>query len=272
MQVMKHCGATTVPRIQLDRTPTVPVTQSHNPYNHSVLPNMVQQKLKEFGWLVSDFDAGVSHAGKRAFWLMDIVSDGTVANRSGLKTKNDMYALSIGGRSCWDKTFASGIAGGDHTFVCDNLMLVGEFKLNRKHTTHNLRDLPGMVHDVISQLSSKFHLLIERNNAYMERKISIVEAENIIFDAFDRGAVTKSKVTDVRENFISPKHKDFELENGNWGNIWKLKQAFTEVNKGAVYGDQLKRGEVLTDLLDMEAGVHGAYSQEELAIGSEFVT
>ena len=61
MQVMKHCGATTVPRTQLDRNPTVPITASHNPLNHSILPNMVEAKLAEFGWTVRDFDAGLSH-------------------------------------------------------------------------------------------------------------------------------------------------------------------------------------------------------------------
>ena len=266
MQVMKHCGATTVPRIQLDRNPTVPVTDTHNPINHSVLPNMTQAKLGEFGWKVNDFDAGVSHGGKRAFWLMDIDS------MQGRGSSHDLFSLSIGGRTCWDKTYASGIAGGDHTFVCDNLMLVGEFKLNRKHTTYNLRDLPGLVHDVISRLSSRFHILIERNQRYMERIISIPQAENLIFEAFDRGAVSKSKVTDVRNQFISPKHKEFELEDDKWGNVWKLKQAFTEVNKGVVYGDQLKRGEVLTGLLDRVSGVHAQYSQDELEIGSEFLT
>ena len=268
MQVMKHCGATTVPRVQLDRNPTVPVTDSHNPYNHSVLPNMTQAKLGEFGWNVTDFDAGVSHGGKRAFWLMDIDHRDHKLDHPAY---GNQFSLSIGGRSCWDKTFASGIAGGDHTFVCDNLMLVGEFELNRKHTTYNLRDLPGLVHDVISRLNERFGLLVERNYAYMNRVITVTQAENLIFEAFDAGAIPKSKLVDVRNHFIEPPHEQFAL-NGSFGSVWGLKQAFTEQNKGSVYGDQLKRGEILTGILDKHAGVRPSFTQEELEIGSEFVT
>jgi len=206
---------------------------------------MVQAKLGEFGWNITDFDAGVSHAGKRAFWLMDIDT------MQGRGSSHDLFSLSIGGRTCWDKTYASGIAGGDHTFVCDNLMLVGEFKLNRKHTTYNLRDLPGLVHDVISRLSSRFHILIERNQRYMERIISIPQAENLIFEAFDRGAVSKSKVTDVRNQFISPKHKEFELGMINGAisgsssrlsprstRVWSMETSSNEVRSSRVFSTE----------------------------------
>ena len=263
MQVMKHCGATTVPRPQLDRNPTVPITASHNPLNHSILPNMVEAKLAEFGWTVRDFDAGLSHGGKRAFWLMDI-------DHPKYPNRSPYFSLSIGGRSCWDKTYASGIAGGDHTFVCDNLMLVGEFRLNRKHTTYNLRDLPGMVHDVVSRLNDRFSLLVERNHKYMDARITVPEAENIIFKAYDHGAVPKSKLANVRDHFVNPPHTIFNLHetsNGKKiGDIWKLKQAFTEINKGTVYGDQLKRGIALTQVLDNFAGVRSPYSQSEFEL------
>ncbi len=266
MQVMKHCGATTVPRPQLDRNPTVPITASHNPLNHSILPNMVEAKLAEFGWTVRDFDAGLSHGGKRAFWLMDV-------DHIDHPIQNPYFSLSIGGRTCWDKTYASGIAGGDHTFVCDNLMLVGEFRMNRKHTTYNLRDLPGMVHDVVSRLNDRFSLLVERNHKYMDKQITIPQAENLIFKAYDCGAVPKSKLSDVREHFLNPPHDIFRLNDVTLldgvhkvGNIWKLKQAFTEINKGTVYGDQLKRGIALTEVLDGFSGVRSTFSQAEFEL------
>ena len=271
MQVMKHCGATTVPRHQLMRDPGsagVFKTQTHNPYNHAALVDMVEEKLDSFGWSIVDFDAGLSHGGKRAFWLMDIDHQD---HKMDHPAYGKQFSLSIGGRSCWDKTFASGIAAGDHTFVCDNLMLCGEFRLNRKATTFNLRDLPGMVHDVISRLNDRFGMLVERNHTYMNRIITVPQAENLIFEAFDAGAVPKSKLVDVRKHFIEPPHEQFAL-NDSLGSIWGLKQAFTELNKGAVYGDQLKRGEILTGILDKHAGVRPSFTQEELEIGSEFLT
>jgi hypothetical protein len=104
----------------------------------------------------------------------------------------------------------------------------------------------------------------------MDARITVPEAENIIFKAYDHGAVPKSKLANVRDHFILPPHQIFalhETSNGKKiGDIWKLKQAFTEINKGTVYGDQLKRGIALTKVLDSFAGVRSSFSQAEFDI------
>jgi len=104
----------------------------------------------------------------------------------------------------------------------------------------------------------------------MEKQITIPQAENLIFKAYDCGAVPKSKLSDVRDHFINPPHDIFRLNDvtildgvHKVGNIWKLKQAFTEINKGTVYGDQLKRGIALTEVLDNFSGVRSSFSQAE---------
>ena len=264
--LMLHCGASVVPRGELNRPVSVQATRTHNPIRHSILPDMVEAGLAERGYKVSEFHAGLSHKGARSFWFMDIeqmslypgesfkVKPGT---RSGMR---DQFALSIGGRTCWDKVYASGIAAGDHVFACDNLSLFGEFQFRRRHTTFNLRDLPGKVSEVLDRLTSKFDRLIERNNAYMNNQVSRSRAENLIFSAYDAGAVSKSKVADVRKLFIEPTH-DFGK-----GTLWTLKQAFTEVNKGIVYGDHLKRGEKLHEILDQAARLAPIITQQELVI------
>ena len=127
-----------------------------------------------------------------------------------------------------------------------------------------------MVHDVVSRLNDRFSLLVERNHKYMDARITGPEAENIIFKAYDHGAVPKSKLANVRDHFVNPPHTIFNLHetsNGKKiGDIWKLKQAFTEINKGTVYGDQLKRGIALTSVLDRFAGVRSPYSQSEFEL------
>ena len=152
----------------------------------------------------------------------------------------------IGLRNSHDKTFPAGLCAGDAPFVCDNLIFTNTIKLARRHTRNILQDLDFTINRALGRLFGFWHGQDQRIEAYKNVELSNSEANDIVIRACKAGALPKSKIMDVVNQWESSDHPEF------WDrNINSLYNAFTEVYKGNLVALP-NRSDALHSVLDGE--------------------
>jgi hypothetical protein len=157
-------------------------------------------------------------------------------------------------RNSHDKSFPLAIAGGSNVFVCTNLILNGEIKVARKHTSQILRDLDQLVARSIGQVGDALVKDAERIEAYKATELDDNRAGRLILEGCTRyRCSTKSKVDAIWGEWLEPSHDEFKPRNA-----WSLFNAFTEVAKGQNPENHIKRGQALHGLMDSACGLLAA--------------
>jgi hypothetical protein len=150
----------------------------------------------------------------------------------------------VGIRNSHDKKFPAGLCAGDAPFVCDNLIFTNTIKLARRHTRNILDDLNFTINRALGKLFGFWNGQDARIEAYKNRSIGNVYANDLIVKAVQMGALPKTKLLDVVNQWESSDHPEFHGRNVN-----SLYNAFTEVYKGNLV--QLpNRSDALHSLLD----------------------
>ena len=171
----------------------------------------------------------------------------------------------IGLRNSHDKSFPAGINAGSAPFVCDNLAFHNEIKIARRHTKFILRDLPNILAGAFGKLLNTWGNNAKRIEAYQAYTLKDNEAHDILARAYRCGAVSKTALADVLDQWHTPEHGEWKLER----NLWGLHNSFTNVMRGNVLALH-KRSDALHGLLDPLAGV--AFYREEEVAEAELVT
>jgi len=150
----------------------------------------------------------------------------------------------VGIRNSHDKTFPAGLCAGDAPFVCDNLIFTNTIKLARRHTRNILNDLNFTINRAIGKLFNFWHGQDSRINAYKSHEIGNSQANDLIIEACKAGALPKSKIMDVVNEWESSDHPEFWDRNVN-----SLYNAFTEIYKGNLVALP-NRSDALHSILD----------------------
>ena len=120
----------------------------------------------------------------------------------------------------------------------------------RKHTTNVLRDLPQIVSRGIRALSDMWNKQEARVAKYEATPLTDDEAGTLILRGYRAGAVGKTMIADVLDQWEKPAHEEFAPRN-----LWSLHNAFTEVYKGNLIALP-KRSQALHSILDPFAGLN----------------
>jgi hypothetical protein len=212
-----HCGAHRVPREMLPQVTMPCRTATWQPIPHQDLLTLVEHTLPRYNMRVVEQAHAITHDGMRYFGLLQI------ANGS----EHPDYSWVLGLRNSHDKRLPAGLVLGSQVFVCDNLSFHGEIAISRKHTTGILRDLPGLVHDAVGQLSRNWHAQDQRIERYKQRSLSPLEAHDLTIRALDDEVICGSMVPKVLKEWRQPRHDDFRPRN-----LWSWFNACTETLKG----------------------------------------
>jgi hypothetical protein len=137
-----HCGATAVSRVEVARVSTPRPTETWTPIPHVSLIEEVEGALRSTGLKIGQQVHSLNQDGARYFGLTEV---------HGSHDPGDC-SLVLRLRNSHDKTFPVGLVAGASVFVCDNLSFSGEVRLTRKHTVHLQRDLPRLVGRGVDQL------------------------------------------------------------------------------------------------------------------------
>jgi hypothetical protein len=238
-----HCGAQAVDRVQVARVSTPRQTETWQPIPHVTLIETVEDALRSTGLRVGSQVHALSQDGARYFGLTEVHGPNDA----------DDYALILGLRNSHDKSFPVGLVAGATVFCCDNLSFSGEVRLTRKHTTHLQRDLPQMVGRGVGKLMQLWGHQGQRIDAYKAYRLRNKAAHDLLIRAVDVGACTNRMIPQVLKEWRDPSYPEFQDRTA-----WSLFNGFTEILKGNL-PELPKRTEVLHGLFDAQVGLPAAH-------------
>jgi len=191
---------------------------SYQPIAHHEVVYRTKGFLNQNGFTIQDEVHSLARGNQHYFGLFAVDHPNREASDRGCV---------VGIRNSHDKTFPAGLCAGDAPFVCDNLIFTNTIKLARRHTRNILNDLDTTINRAIGKLFNFWHGQDQRIEAYKNRSIGNVLAHDLIIKAVRAGALPKSKVLDVADQWASSDHLEFRDRNVN-----SLYNAFTEIYKG----------------------------------------
>jgi len=214
-----HCGSVPTDLNNINAAFTPQATETHRPISHSDFLDTVEDGLSRSGLTVDSRSYGLSHDDNRMFSLFELSREGG---------ENGTFKNVLGIRNSHDKAFSAGLVCGSKVFVCDNLAFSGEIKMNRKHTTHIMRDLPNLVYHMIGQVVEGWMNQEARYEGYQATNLDQSGADEIVGAALRNEAIPPSKHRKVLDEWNEPRHDEFKPRNA-----WSMFNAFTEVMKSS---------------------------------------
>lgn len=213
------------------------VTRSYVPVGHDQLRELVVAELAKDKISIVQEQHVFWRKGLRYFGLMQVEHEDIADGEN---------ALIIGLRNSLDKSLPATVGGGLDCFICDNLMFNAEYKVGRKHTTNIFSDIRGLIQTGIQNITSHWKDGLAQIGVYKNTELGDSKAHDLIVNAYRQGAIAKTGVADVIDQWHNPKHAEF-----NQPTLWKLQNAFTEVWKGRL--DLVPaRSKVLNGIMERE--------------------
>lgn len=217
MTLCLHRGAEHVDFTTLREVPVPESTKSHVPIPHARFVDLVKSTLGYFGHEVTGEEHGVTEDGMRYFGLLQ------------LKSPYHDYCDVVGLRNSNDKSFPAAVSYGSTAFICDNLAFIGDNIVNRRHTAKLLRDLPGLIMEMVEPLATARERQQRVIQLYKETDINLVQADHIVMESFRQGVINVQRIAEVQNEWENPSYEDFQPRTA-----WSLFNAFTHVLQGRV--------------------------------------
>ena len=221
---LRVCGAdnSEISLANLAKVSTPNATETYQPIPHADLVSIFRDQMKNANLAIKQEIHTTARFGQRYFGLFEVDmgrggSSGTV----------------VGLRNSHDKCFPAGFCAGNAPFVCSNLVFHNEIVFARRHTSNVLRDLPQIVSRGIGATP-----------------LTDDEAGTLLLRGYRAGAVGKTMIADVLDQWEKPLHEEFAPRN-----LWSLHNAFTQVYKGNLIALP-KRSQALHGILDPFAGLN----------------
>jgi hypothetical protein len=239
---LRVCGSdnSEISLADLAKVTTPNRTESYQPIPHADLISIFREQMKNARLNIKQELHTTARFGQRYFGLFEI-DMGKEGAKSG---------TIVGLRNSHDKSFPAGICAGNAPFVCSNLAFHNEITLGRRHTVNILRDLPQIVSRAIGKLGDMWTRNETRVTKYAETPLTDDQAGTLILRSYRAGAIGKTMIADVLDQWEKPLHEDFAPRN-----LWSLHNAFTEVYKGNLIALP-KRSECLHSIFDPFAGLN----------------
>ena len=180
--------------------------------------------------------------------------------------ENSERGTVVGLRNAHDKCFPAGLCAGDAPFVCDNLIFTNQVKLARRHTKNILGELDHVIARTLGRLFDFWVGQDNRVDSYKAFDLANPQVNDLVIRAYKAGAIPKTKIADVVDQWESSDHDAFRDRNMN-----SLYNAFTEVYKGNLIALP-NRSEALHSVLDSEVGFDlSTFDSQEDVVEGELV-
>lgn len=238
---LRVCGSdnSEISIADLAKVKTPAKTETYQPIPHSDLIAIFREQMKLANLSIKQELHTTARFHQRYFGLFEIDMG-----------KQGSSGTIVGLRNSHDKSFPAGLCAGNAPFVCSNLAFHNEVTLHRRHTTNILRDLPQIVSRAIGKLGDMWTQHENRVQRYEQTALTDDEAGNLILKSYRAGAIGKTMIADVLDQWEKPLHDEFAPRN-----LWSLHNAFTEVYKGNLIALP-KRSEALHSIFDPFAGLN----------------
>ena len=259
---LRICGGehkvTTLEEVQAVTTPEVEyrkernidgsLSVSYQPIGHDLLIDKTRNHLEQGGFEVVGESHNLARGGKRYFGLFEVTHP---------TRENSERGTVIGLRNAHDKCFPAGLCAGDAPFVCDNLIFTNTVKLARRHTKNIFAELDSVIARTLGKLFTFWGGQDQRIESYRQFELNNAQVNDLVIRSYQAGAIPKTKVTDVVDQWEKSDHPEFWDRNMN-----SLYNAFTEVYKGNLVALP-NRSDALHSVLDSEVGFDFNFDHEE---------
>lgn len=271
MGLILHAGAHAVTRDDVHNTPTPDPYDQTYPIPHGWFLDKVESNLERHGWHITEAAYGLQKGevpqDSRRFHNGNITTVREPQTFEGnrffafLRVEHadnpipGVEKFCLGLRNSFDHAFSATVMAGSHVTVCDNLLMQGGnmIKARRKNTRYIRRDLPGIIGERFGALMQDATDLRERTTRFIETPLKDHEANDLMIQTLREGCVPSTRFHQVVEEWYRPDgvggygdDNNLFLENS----VWKLQQAFTEVQKHHPTQDTAKRNTRLLNVLN----------------------
>jgi len=130
----------------LKQVPTPDPTKTWQPIPHTLVIDLVEQKLQALGFSIAERRFVLVDRSKRTepgAWLFGLIS----------LEPDELFPQGcvpiVGIRNCHDKVFSAGVCIGTEVTVCTNLDFSAEKVFARRHTRNILKDLEARIEDTL---------------------------------------------------------------------------------------------------------------------------
>ncbi len=226
-------GGRSVSSSELMSVPTPPSTHTYRPIPHYDLVTKVKYACASHGLNITDENHLLDGDDKRYFGLFSVESNFTGLQDSA--RKQGVFNI-IGLRNSHDKSFPAGIMAGDAPFVCSNLCFSNEIVFGRKHTVNFFRDIDHLVDRAVAGTLTLLDKQAVRNNRYINKSLTDVEAHDAIIRAWQAGACNTTDLPKVL------KYYNEGTDGFTARNLWSLKNAFTALHRDNVFHSSRRSG------------------------------
>lgn len=205
---------------ELSRFRTPPATRTWTPVPHADIPTIIDRVVTENGWKFAEgqnkFQLSVTPSGSKMFGVSSIVIPGML--------EGEEFGLAIGFRNSHDKSMSLQMAVGTRVFVCDNMMMNGEYKVRREHTVRI------SVETELKRALEYVPEAAEKTVAWFGgmRQVCMGRDEGVAFLAkcVEYKALPMVDFMDARSSFLNGFADEATIRHG--GTLWGAYQAVTE--------------------------------------------
>jgi len=192
MTLMLHKGGVELDYGAVRELETPAPTSTHVPIDHYRVVDLVKHSLTFYGHEIVEEHHAIAEDGARYFGLLSL--------RSPYGHYTDAVAL----RNSHDRSFPVGIAFGSRVFVCDNLALVGEHVVKRKHTQKLRFELPGLIASIVEPLADQRQEQAKTFERYQHTALLQHQADHAIMQLWRDGVIGTQRIAEVHQQYEEP--------------------------------------------------------------------
>jgi hypothetical protein len=191
------------------------MTTSYHPMGHGELIDYVKERVDKMGLKVVNERYSINKGAQQMFGEMAI------------SCEDEGLRWALGFRNSYDKSLPVGFVAGAQVIVCSNLMLRGDVRQVRKHTTNILKDIDTKFDLIQKNIDDNFNKLKKEVVFYKEQELTYDHAAQLYGKILMKHSdvATVQQVTKAIQLFKEPIH--------GFGNdtAWGFVNTFTEVFK-----------------------------------------
>jgi hypothetical protein len=242
-----HAGGKAATIAEIAAVPLPEKTRTYTPVGHDVFVEHVKAQLPGFGFHVLTEEYGLAREGNQFFGVMRLGNGGSSAD----------WALALGLRNSYDRSFALHMIGGSDVFVCDNRAFHGEIRAREIHSGNVFGRLPKIIADLIARAATMKGEIQRDFDLMKEAPLTDPQAHDLMVMAVRRGAIAGSTIQKVVDEWDEPgsglvadeddaaavialEQRRAEIAKAFADrNAWRLYNAFTAVAKQKSLGAQM---------------------------------